>query len=104
MPDSEWVENIMQIARKSIQADGLCDVVFGCVTSTSPLKVQISQKLTLGEKQLIVPKSLTDYMVQMELPELGEVSVTVKNGLKPGEHVLLLQKQGKQQYVILDRR
>lgn len=104
MPDAEWIENLARIAKRSVDADGPCDVINGVVASTSPLQVQIDQKLTLTEQQLILPQSLTDHAVQMDIPELGEVLVTVKNSLKPGEGVLLLQKRGGQQYVILDRR
>ena len=50
-----------------------------------------------------MPQRLTDHTETMVIPELGEVSVTVKSGLKPGEQVLLLQKKGGQQYLVLDR-
>lgn len=104
MPDAEWIENLARIARQSVNAEGPCDVINGTVVGTSPLQVQIDQKLTLTGQQLICPQSLTDHNLFMSIPELGEVSVTIKNGLKQGEGVLLLQKRGGQQYVILDRR
>ena len=40
-----------------------CDLRFGTVTSTSPLKVQITNQFTIPASMLIVPKHLTDYTV-----------------------------------------
>ena len=37
----------------------------GVVISANPLKVKIDQKLTLGEKQLILTNSVRDYYVKL---------------------------------------
>lgn len=52
---------------------------------------------------MFLPESLTDRELTMILPEHGESKVMVKNALKAGDRVLLLQKRGAQQYLILDR-
>lgn len=103
MPDAEWIENMKQIMRRDMENGVLCDAVQGTVAAVSPLSVQISQKLILTGPQLILAKSVTDHQQQMEIPELGMVTVTVRNQLKQGEAVLLIQKRGGQQYVIIDR-
>lgn len=103
MADTSWIDNIKKIARQAEEASGPCDIVPGTVEGMFPLSVRIDQKLVLTGEQLFLPESLTDREVTMVLPEHGESQVTVKNALKAGDRVLLLQKRGAQQYLILDR-
>ena len=103
MADTRWIENIKQIVLQSEEARGPCDVLTGIVESSSPLSVRIDQKLVLSGPQLLVAKRLTDYEVTMVLPEVGETAVPVKNGLKAGETVLLVQKRGGQEFAVIDR-
>lgn len=103
MADAVWVENIKKIVLQAAEAGDPCNLVPGVVVSVSPPAVQIDQKITIHGKQVLIPQRLTDHKETMVIPEMGEVAVTVKNGLKPGEHVLLLQKKGGQQYLVLDR-
>jgi hypothetical protein len=102
----------------------MCDLRFGTVTSTSPLKVQVTNRFTIPESLLIVPKHLTDYKVDVEIDwstetksggsdysafashnhaVTGTKTMTVKNALKVGDKVALLRKTGGQSYFILDR-
>lgn len=101
--DHEWVENLRGIMMQSVEAGRPCDLLVGTVTGVSPVAVRIDQKLTVAGNPLIIPRSLTDHKVVMELPEAGSVEVTVRNALKTGERVLMLQKRGAQQYLVLDR-
>lgn len=101
--DNEWIGNISQIALRAVEAGRPCDILRGTVAGVSPLAVRIDQKTTVAGTQLLIPQHLTDHAEQMAIPEVGEVSVTVKNGLKTGEQVLLIQKRGAQQYLIIDR-
>lgn len=103
MADAEWVENVKKIVLQAVEAGDPCNLVSGVVISVSPPAVQIDQKTTVQGGQVLIPEQLTDHTEQMVIPELGEVSVMVKNGLRPGEQVLLLQKKGGQQYLVLDR-
>lgn len=103
MADAQWIENMKRIMTQAVEAGDPCDIIPGTVAAVSPVAVQIDQKTTVKGSQVLVPKRLTDHTETMVLPELGEVTVTVKGGLMPGEQVLLLQKKGGQQYLILDR-
>ncbi len=103
MPDNQWLDNMKRIMLQAVEAGDPCDLLPGTVVSVSPAAVQIDQKTTVKGGQVLVPQRLTDHTETMVIPELGEVSVTVKSGLKPGEQVLLLQKKGGQQYLVLDR-
>ncbi len=103
MADAIWVENIKRIVMQAMEEGDPCDVIPGAIITVSPLFVQIDQKTILSEDQILVPEHLTDHTEQMSIPEIGEVSVIVKNGLRPGQRVLMLQKRGGQQFVIIDR-
>ena len=103
MADAAWIENMKSIVLKAVEEGDPCDVILGTVTKDSPVTVQIDQKTTLLETQIIVPEHLTEHAEQMSIPGVGEVSVTVKGGLKSGQRILLLQKRGAQQYVAVGR-
>lgn len=103
MADAVWVENIKRIVLQAAEAGDPCNLIPGTVVSVSPPAVQIDQKITVQGNQVLIPERLTDHEETMVIPDLGEVAVTVKNSLKPGERVLLLQKKGGQQYLVLDR-
>ncbi len=103
MADAQWIENMKRIMTQAVEAGDPCDIIPGTVVSASPPAVQIDQKTTVKGSQLLVPKRLTDHTETMVIPEVGEVAVTVKSGLKTGEQVLLLQKKGGQQFLVLDR-
>lgn len=103
MPDNQWIDNMKRIMLQAVEA--VIPVTFfpaRWCRSPQPL-CRIMQKTTVKGGQVLVPQRLTDHTETMVIPELGEVSVMVKSGLKPGEQVLLLQKKGGQQYLVLDR-
>lgn len=104
MADTEWIDNMRQIMMRAVDAGEPCDILQGEVVSNTPLSVRLNQKITLSGTQLFLPQYLTDYVVEMDIPGVGGVPVTVKSALKTGESVFLLQKRGGQQYLIMARR
>jgi hypothetical protein len=75
------------IKRAAVDATMASDpmaLLVGTVLSIAPLKVNIEQKLTLGAAQLM----MTEY---------------ISNRLALGDQVMLLQKQGGQVFVIIDK-
>lgn len=103
MADAEWIENIRKIALQAVAAGNPCDLLPGTVTKTSPLEIQIDQKNVLYSEQILVTVSMTDHDQDMTIPEIGDVRVAVKNGLKVGEKVILFQERGAQRFLVLDR-
>lgn len=101
MADVEWIENIKRIVIQAIEAGDPCDVIPGTVIKVNPVEIQIDQKTILSESQIILLKQFTDHTEEMDIPGIGQVAVTVKDGLKAGQKVLLLQKRGGQQYVVM---
>lgn len=101
--DNEWIESIKKIVLQAVEAGKPCNILSGTVEKLSPMSIRVDQKTMLEKRQLLVPQGLTDYTVQMVIPELGEVPVEVKNSLKAGEQVILVQKPGAQEYLVVDR-
>lgn len=108
MPDASMlIKQIQKIALNTYLALQPCDFLTGEVISTSPLKVQIEQKLELTEEFLTLPASLSDHVIEVSaLPEEDppvKKKYKVYNGLKTGDIVILIRQSGGQQYLILDR-
>lgn len=103
MADALWIENIKKIVFQAIEAADPCDVISGIVVKEKPVEIQISQKTTLNRDQILLPIHFTDHMEIMVLPNVGEVSVIIKNALNLGDNVLLIQKKGGQQYAVVGK-
>ncbi|MBD5116744.1 MAG: DUF2577 domain-containing protein [Ruminococcaceae bacterium] len=64
---AELVKTIKKAALDAVKADKPVEVCFGNVISTSPLKILVEQKLTLGVEQLVLTKAVTDHWVDIEV-------------------------------------
>ena len=89
---------IRQAALTAVEAAGPVAVIFGTVTSANPLEVNVDQRFTLDADFLIVPESLTRYVLN-----IGGVEYVIRPGLQAGDRVVLLRVQGGQRYLILDK-
>ena len=129
MPDAiELLKTIKRAAVDAVDASKPVQICFGKVTSVSPLKILVEQKMTLGEAQLVLCRNVTEYKTYMtggniqnfcyiETPPngstlpvnpshvhaMGKIQVTVHNGLVVGDEVVLLRQQGGQKYIVVDR-
>ena len=56
------VEKIKKAAQEANEAAKPVNVCFGEVVNKSPLKINVEQKMVLGEKQLVLTRNVTDYM------------------------------------------
>lgn len=109
------LEAVKQAAVEAVEAKKPVLALFGTVISDSPLKIQVEQKLTLGEKQLVLCRSVTDYELEMTVehdteveqdhkhPYKGKKIFLVHNRLKAGEKVMLLRVQGGKKFLVVDR-
>lgn len=112
---SSGLIDIMKRASLDVMdANQMCDLRFGIISSVKPLKVQITNQFTIPESLLIVPQHLTKRTipVNIELDQdnpsddvtgIGERLLTLDNSLKLGDKVALIRKTGGQSYYILDR-
>lgn len=99
---SGLVPIVQQIAQNAMDNSQMTDLRFGTVISTAPLKIKISTNLTLPESVLIVPEHLKTHSVSMSI-DGNTQNVTIYSGLRVGNKIALLRKQGGQNYYILDR-
>ncbi|MBQ8299894.1 MAG: DUF2577 domain-containing protein [Clostridia bacterium] len=58
---------IKEAALDAVKAQKPTSYFYGTVISISPLKVQLSTNLILEKEFLVVPKSLTDYEINIEM-------------------------------------
>lgn len=108
---------IKRSAIEAVNASKPADMIFGKVISTSPLKIQIEQKLVLTSAQLVLCRNVTNYSVSMTVDfdtedasdDLhkhnikGTKTFTIHNALRIGEQVVLMQMSGGQKYIVIDR-
>lgn len=113
----EIVSLIQRIAWNTVQAGRPSDLTTGTVTLEEPLKIKLAEGTELDGDFLQLSRNVTDYKLSVTIPERKGVTedgkpVTLKKektemmihgALKQGETVLLLQKSGGQEYVVLDR-
>lgn len=104
MPDySEFLNTIKVAATEAVDASKPAQICFGKVTSTSPLKILVDQKLLLDVTFLVLTRNVTDYKTKVTESGSSPVSVTIHNALTIGEEVILLRMQGGQKYIVIDR-
>ena len=115
--ETEMINAIKRAATDAVNAGKPFALTRGQVTKTSPLTIQVDQKLILGPTQLLLTNAVRDYSVDMTVDHLtentsggaGDAAFAAHNhaykhlGLKAGEWVILLRIQGGQQYLVLDR-
>lgn len=117
MPD--LVESIKTAAQQVMDSSQLTALLFGLVISTSPIKIQVDQKLILEKEQLFLARNVTDFQTSVSLSwrtgiglkdegydhshSVSGGSLTVHNALKVGEKVILIRQSGGQKFIVLDR-
>lgn len=111
----KMVETIKTAAIDAVNASNPVAVIFGTVVSILPLKVNIEQRFTLDDSHLILSSAVRDHQLEVTVDHstqiesghshqvTGKKTITVHNGLKIGEKVIMMRVQGGQKYVILDR-
>lgn len=128
MPDAnELVDTLKRAAVEAVEAKKPVNVYFGEVVSASPLKINVEQKMILGEKQLILARNVTDFKTKItagniknyyytgdinsgtapvspsHVHAVGTIEVTVHNGLAVGDKVIILRQQEGQKFIVVDR-
>lgn len=98
------IQLIKQIAAEAVAAGKPCDIITGTVTLAKPLKIKVSQKLTLSEDFLILGRNVSDYETEITLPgSAGKSKVTIHNALKKGDTTVMIRQAGGQRYLVVDK-
>ena len=96
------IQIIKQAAVEAVEASGPMRTMYGTVVSSSPVRIRIDQKYTISSPFIVLTRGVTDYDTKMEVDGV-EQDVKIKNGLKSGDRVILMQEQGGQRYIVLDK-
>lgn len=86
MPDvNELVETLKRAAVEAVEAKKPVSIYFGEVVNDTPLKINVEQKMILGDKQLILTGTI------------------LEKGLAVGDSVILIRMQGGQKFIVMDK-
>jgi hypothetical protein len=91
-------DTIKRIVNDQLYAMQPVAFMYGTVTKSSPLEVNVDQRLPLTADFLVVPEHLTPYSVTVGMQE-----VVIQRGLEQGDKVILLRSAGGNEYVIIGR-
>lgn len=121
------VKKVHQAAIDAMESTKPVNVYFGEVVSASPLKINVEQKMILGEKQLVLSRNVTDFKTKItagniknyyytgdvnsgtvpvspsHVHAVGTIEITVHNGLAVGDGVILIRQQEGQRFIVVDR-
>lgn len=118
------MQAIQGIVKNSMKNAMLTDYLIGIVETVNPLSIRIDQKETLTEDFLILTDLVRDFDVDITVNHTtenraggsgdaeyeshnhaynGRKRITIHNGLKPGESVILIQQSGGQEFIVLSR-
>ena len=100
------VDMIKKMADQSAGAKNPVDIVFGTVSSESPIEIEVHQKLKLTKEFLVMTERVTKLEIDLKHNHGGTdalAKVVIREGLKKGDGVVMARVQGGQQYVILDK-
>ncbi len=97
------VEIIKMAAIDAVNDSKPTTVVFGSVLNTAPLAISIDQKLILKEAHLILTNNVKEHVVEMTDELMEKRKFIVHNGLAVGDSVIMIQLQGGQKYLVLDK-
>lgn len=100
--DYSWKDLITQIVKDVIKRSKPTGFFLATVESISPLKIRRDQKFVLDSSVLLITDSVKD--TEKEITINGQKqAATIHNSLKVGDKVLVLQNNGGQEFVILER-
>lgn len=112
---SNWYQTIAKIAESARKAARPVDFFIGIVETVKPLSIRKNQKLLIDEEFLLLTEAVMDTTKEITISwetedsnnhshkVKGKKKITYHNALKVGEAVLLLQQEGGQKYLVLDR-
>lgn len=126
LDSKDLVNAIRQVSVESFKSLKPTNVLYGNVLSIDPLKISIEQKLILTKEYLLLTKNVADYKVNITVDHKtegyththegdvysydthnhaykGVKEITIHNGLKTGDKVLLMQIEGGQKFIVLEK-
>lgn len=108
----EMVDAVKMATDNMIESKKLTGVYQGLVVETAPLKIKIDQKLSISGKQIVLTDAVQDHDVEITIHGItdsdgdslsGKTTITFHKDLQIGETVLLVRRQGGQQFMVVGR-
>lgn len=78
----ELTKTMKKAAIEAVEATKPVAVLFGKVTSISPLQINVEQKMTLGKAQLILTRNVTEHTVEMTVNHYTEAETKHTHEIK----------------------
>ncbi len=112
---ADIIQIIKKAALSAIENSSPTSIMYGVVTNIKPLEIQVEQKLLLTSEFITLTKNVIDYETEItinsntEEENLNSNQITEKkkiiihNGLKQNDKVILLQQQGGQKFIVIDK-
>ena len=100
MAGEKFVDIMQKIARDSAGSNSMTDILYGVVTSVSPLKIKVDNRFEISAKFLVLSSLVKKKTVT--LPD--DTVLTLWGNLSVGEGVSLIRHNGGQKFFIIDRR
>jgi hypothetical protein len=97
------IEQIQKIVNNLLENKKLTDFTTGTVTRVNPLEIKLEgTMLPIPRAALILTQTVSDYQVDMTIGNETQ-SVTIRNGLKSGDNVILLRVLNGQNFIVLSK-
>lgn len=112
---SDFLSLMKQAAIEAVGQTKPMQLLFGKVVGETPIQVQVSQKLILSAQDLILTSAVQDHKIQMTVDHTtgttsdhshsykGQKDFFIHNRPKVGDLLILLQMQGGQKFLVLDK-
>ena len=98
--------SLLNIIKKASQgaeeAAAPSDVLYGMITNIDPVEITLEQKMVLTKEFLILTKNVIDYETFITINNTTQ-KITIHNALKENDTVVLLQKRGGQEFIVIDK-
>ena len=99
---TELVKMLKQTALDAVDAKKPAAVYYGTVLSAAPLKIDVEQKMTLSQAQLVLTRAVVDHYVDIEVKHETE-DEEGGTGAEAGERVIIIRFQEGQKFLVVDR-
>ena len=97
--------NLIQIIKKAaveaVEASNPTKVLYGTVINSTPA-IKIDQKFTITKEFIVLTNNVKRHNVNVVI-EQEPKTITIDNSLRVGDKVILIQEQGGQKYIVLDK-
>ncbi len=97
------IEVIKKTAIGAVEETQPSKYVYGQVVQKKPLKIKVSDKITLTKELLTLTRNVTTYKTSARFGNDNWASFTIRNELNVGDKVVLIKNAEARGYLVLDR-